>query len=296
MLVCAFLCATCTRDRGCSVHPAFPAPSVWRVRKFDGKPRAQCAARMRSCVFRHCEERSNEAIHFLHSLAARWIAHMGNGCVKDEQPPFCSTAATSSSRPRTRQDGARRSSQGRPLGDAAQRLGLDLSEHAIMLVRSGTIGAPRVGGWVRASAILAFAIQGSSRFGDLGCLPDQTHIRSSREATAPGFRLRRAGSRGRGHSSLRRLKPCNPSVRPPGSSEADRASADGFWFFRCAWAVELAAGPGPGSGGGLHHGPLDDDALGDILPQGHEKLARQRHDRALAALRASLLEPARQGR
>src|SRR5882724_10116225 len=28
MLVCAFLCASCTRDRGCSVHPAFPAPSV----------------------------------------------------------------------------------------------------------------------------------------------------------------------------------------------------------------------------------------------------------------------------
>src|SRR6266436_3944667 len=27
MLVCAFLCATCTRDRGCSAHPAFPAPS-----------------------------------------------------------------------------------------------------------------------------------------------------------------------------------------------------------------------------------------------------------------------------
>jgi hypothetical protein len=27
MLVCAFLCASCTRDRGCSAHPAFPAPS-----------------------------------------------------------------------------------------------------------------------------------------------------------------------------------------------------------------------------------------------------------------------------
>src|SRR5215216_3362428 len=27
MLVCAFLCANCTRDRGCSVHPVFPAPS-----------------------------------------------------------------------------------------------------------------------------------------------------------------------------------------------------------------------------------------------------------------------------
>src|ERR1700738_3336766 len=30
MLVCAFLCATCTRDRGCSAHPAFPAPSSSR--------------------------------------------------------------------------------------------------------------------------------------------------------------------------------------------------------------------------------------------------------------------------
>ena len=27
MLVCAFLCANCTRDRGCSEHPVFPAPS-----------------------------------------------------------------------------------------------------------------------------------------------------------------------------------------------------------------------------------------------------------------------------
>jgi len=116
---------------------------------------------------------------------------MGMMCVKDEQSPFCSTAATSSSRPRALQDDARRSSQGRPFRAAAQRLGLELSEHVIMLGPSGTIGAPRVGGSVRASAILAVAIQGSSRFGDLGCLPDQTHIRSSREATAPGFRLRR---------------------------------------------------------------------------------------------------------
>ena len=27
MLVCALLCANCTRDRGCGVHPVFPAPS-----------------------------------------------------------------------------------------------------------------------------------------------------------------------------------------------------------------------------------------------------------------------------
>ena len=30
MLVCVFLCANCTRDRGCSVHPVFPAPSDLR--------------------------------------------------------------------------------------------------------------------------------------------------------------------------------------------------------------------------------------------------------------------------
>ena len=28
MLVCAFPCANCTRDRGCSAHPVFPAPSI----------------------------------------------------------------------------------------------------------------------------------------------------------------------------------------------------------------------------------------------------------------------------
>src|SRR5437762_1603237 len=28
MLVCAFLCANCTRDRGCSAPSAFPAPSL----------------------------------------------------------------------------------------------------------------------------------------------------------------------------------------------------------------------------------------------------------------------------
>ena len=65
---------------------------------------------------------------------------MGNVCVKDEQSPFCSTAATFPSRPRALQDDARRSSQGRPFRAAAQRLGLELSEHAIMVDASGTIG------------------------------------------------------------------------------------------------------------------------------------------------------------
>src|SRR6185312_13444894 len=88
-----------------------------------------------------------------------WIAHMGNVCVKAEQSPFCSTAATSSSRPLALQDDARRSSQGRPFRAAAQRLGLELIEHVIMQSkRSGMTGVPAGGGSVRASAILAAAI------------------------------------------------------------------------------------------------------------------------------------------
>ena len=60
MLVCALLCAHCTRDRGCSAHPVFPAPSRWRERNFS-KPRAQGVARRRNCIHRHCER--SEAIH-----------------------------------------------------------------------------------------------------------------------------------------------------------------------------------------------------------------------------------------
>src|ERR1700737_756437 len=35
MLVCVFYIAFCTRDRGCSAHPAFPAPSTSRRVKDD---------------------------------------------------------------------------------------------------------------------------------------------------------------------------------------------------------------------------------------------------------------------
>ena len=47
MLVCAFVCATGTRDRGCSAHPAFPAPSVFeegqRICKTSGKTCSEIA-------------------------------------------------------------------------------------------------------------------------------------------------------------------------------------------------------------------------------------------------------------
>jgi hypothetical protein len=44
-------CATthCTRGCGCNGHPAFPAPSVFK-REVGTKPRADRAARMRTCV------------------------------------------------------------------------------------------------------------------------------------------------------------------------------------------------------------------------------------------------------
>src|SRR5258708_2842883 len=50
MLVCAFLSASCTRDRGCSKHPAFPAPSHFRGQEVSSKPRAIHVARMRTCI------------------------------------------------------------------------------------------------------------------------------------------------------------------------------------------------------------------------------------------------------
>ena len=45
MLVCNLLCANRTRDRGCSKHPVFPAPSDWRAEVLWSKTRAENAAR-----------------------------------------------------------------------------------------------------------------------------------------------------------------------------------------------------------------------------------------------------------
>ena len=54
-----FVCAIRTRDRGCSAHPVFPAPSDWRA-KVDAKPRAHCVARSRTHIHRrHREAESN---------------------------------------------------------------------------------------------------------------------------------------------------------------------------------------------------------------------------------------------
>src|SRR5260370_24010055 len=58
MVVCAFFCASCTRDRGCSVHPAFPALSVLGGARFGASLRAHRAAGSRSCVRSHSTQDS----------------------------------------------------------------------------------------------------------------------------------------------------------------------------------------------------------------------------------------------
>src|SRR5438445_8383141 len=59
MLVCTFVCANRTRDRGCSKHPVFPAPSDKEGGKVPNKPRTQCAARRRSHICAGWVERSD---------------------------------------------------------------------------------------------------------------------------------------------------------------------------------------------------------------------------------------------
>src|SRR5437016_1809688 len=51
MLVCVFLCAVCTRDRGCGAHPVFPAPSFLVGGKFQNKnSRGTRGEIVRSCL------------------------------------------------------------------------------------------------------------------------------------------------------------------------------------------------------------------------------------------------------
>lgn len=116
------------------------------------------------------------------NLAAEtvWIAHMGIWCVKWDGQLFVRLQASSSSRPCGLPDGARRSGQDRPVRAAAKRLGLDVSEHAIRLLWSGVAGGGSSYRW---------RSQGRAGFGNLVCMPDQTHIRSSRDSDCTNIPL-----------------------------------------------------------------------------------------------------------
>ena len=96
------------------------------------------------------------------------------------------------------------------------------------------------------------------------------------------------GSVWRYPSSLRWVRPCNPSVRRPASTEADQASAIG----------ETSR---TGARSRLHDGPLDQLAERHVFPQRDEQLSRQGDDELLlcaAAARVgeSVFVPARQRR
>jgi hypothetical protein len=61
MLVCAFLVRNCTRDRGCSVHPVFPAPSILREGQRTMQNSGERCRENAKPYPRHCER--SDAIH-----------------------------------------------------------------------------------------------------------------------------------------------------------------------------------------------------------------------------------------
>ena len=77
MLVCVFFAHFCTRDRGCSKHPAFPAPSFLWADFFTARAHRAAGLRSRTCGRSHVIARSDsdEAIH-PSACAARWIASL----------------------------------------------------------------------------------------------------------------------------------------------------------------------------------------------------------------------------
>jgi len=79
MLVCAFAMCIGTRDRGCSKHPVFPAPSIQEEGNETFKPRVKHAARSR----KHAHVVASAPTQSMSPLAARWIASLSPDCILD---------------------------------------------------------------------------------------------------------------------------------------------------------------------------------------------------------------------
>ena len=71
MLVCLLLAHNCTRDRGCSKHPAFPAPSL------RGKVQANLGL---------CQSREREIVFTRHHPRRRVIQYSRDSIDKTEKP------------------------------------------------------------------------------------------------------------------------------------------------------------------------------------------------------------------
>src|SRR5439155_12540412 len=105
MLVCSFVCANRTRDRGCSKHPVFPAPSDFEEGKQRCKPRAQCAARSRTYIHVTASESNplspharkdgllRGARHRARIRATRWLAMTAGEVAHETEEPVARMSA-----------------------------------------------------------------------------------------------------------------------------------------------------------------------------------------------------------
>src|SRR4029079_2897627 len=75
MLVCRFVYANRTRDRGCSKHPVFPAPSISKRANEDASL-GRNAPRDRAVVFSRSHVIASAAKQSTSPLAALWIASL----------------------------------------------------------------------------------------------------------------------------------------------------------------------------------------------------------------------------
>jgi hypothetical protein len=108
MLVCVFFCTICTRDRGCSAHPAFPAPSDWRGREINENLAQNHAARSRWCASSSLRaQQSNPPIRLLRHGLLRFAQNDDRfGClqIKTDRRPGQAIGASADPGPITTDD------------------------------------------------------------------------------------------------------------------------------------------------------------------------------------------------
>jgi hypothetical protein len=95
-----FFCAVCTRDRGCSVHPAFPAPLCFERGNEFGKARANHAARSRPVPYLHvvpAKAGTHTPRRTLLEKIGRWLC-LNNNRLWLWVPAFAGTTADVSTR------------------------------------------------------------------------------------------------------------------------------------------------------------------------------------------------------
>src|SRR5665213_1000696 len=78
MLVCALFVHQCTRDRGCSAHPVFPAPSSVEAHTFFASLGRNRAARTRRCAWRILRDAAKRPLLKMRSTSGPHGEERGN--------------------------------------------------------------------------------------------------------------------------------------------------------------------------------------------------------------------------